>query len=368
VTNPKTRRTGIDTAFLSAAVCYWTSVFPCTNREIRRWERHARSIPDASLKALALKALREERGNLEGATAFAAFAPRKHRMAIVCAATAFQAAYDYADAISEQTAGVPGNTRQLHKSLLIALSPDSSHLDYYAYHDHRDDGGYLNRLVDRCRTALCRLPCLPAVSHHMRHAASRIVTYQELNHAGPTGSFHTFARWASDQTPRGTDLRWWETGAAAGSSLTVFALMSAAAKPVLATGYPQALERAYFPWIGSLHTLLDSLIDEHEDHLAGQHSFTRLYVSAEQTASRLELLAKQAALHADGLPDGNQHMMIFAAMVSFYLTAPQARAPHAYLATERVLNTLNGHTAPSMLMLRIRRALKDLARRSERGR
>ena len=30
-----------------------------------------------------------------------------------------------------------------------------------------------------------------------------------------------------------------------------------------------AIEEAYFPWIGSLHLLLDSLVDQQEDRLLG---------------------------------------------------------------------------------------------------
>jgi tetraprenyl-beta-curcumene synthase len=350
-------------AFLCAAARYWTGVFPFACREIRAWERAARIIPDANLRTIALQALREERGNLEGAAAYAAFSPRRHRFAVARAAMTFQAVYDFADAVSEQ----PGNEhasdiRPLHKALLVALAPGMSHPDYYA-HSQREDGGYLNRLVERCQAALRELPSLPIVANRMRRAATRILIYQFLNHQGTQSSYDSFARWAHAQAAPGSDLRWWETGAAAGSSLSVFALISAAADPSLDAEHAAALEHAYFPWIGSLHTLLDSLVDEYEDALTGQHCLTGRYASHAETAERLRSLAKRAKDHAQALPDAENHMMILAAMVSFYLAGRHARDPRVRLAAEGVLGALGDHALPAMLVLGSRHMLRNLGQR-----
>lgn len=363
----------IDAAFLSAARRYWSSVFPFACREIRHWESHARTIPDPSLRSLALRALRQERGNLEGATAFATFTPPQHRPTVARAAVAFQAAYDYADAVSEQSSGV-GNTRRLHQALAIAVSPTNSHVHYYACDKRHDDGGYLARIVDRCRASLARLPSFPLVVQGLRRVVTRIVTYQVFNHQEHPDAHRAFACWAEKETPQGADLRWWETAAAAGSSLAVFALMSAAGRPTLATDHASELESAYFPWIGSLHTLLDSLIDEQEDDVTGQHCLIGRYASREEAAGRLQLLTAQASRRALALSDGEDHMMILAAMASFYLSTPQARYPYARLATHRVLTTLGNHAVPAMRVLRakdtmigIARQVANVARRQHTG-
>jgi tetraprenyl-beta-curcumene synthase len=348
--------------FASTAARYWIGVFPFVCREIRDCEDAARTIPDPGLRALALTALRQERGNLEGAAAYAAFTPIQHRFAVARATMAFQATYDYADAVSEQ----PGNSDassidRLHHALLIALTPGVPHPDYYA-NPRRDDGGYLDYLVDKCREALQLLPSFVVAARQMRHAATRIATYQRLNHQVMEGSQCAFARWAQSETRPGSDLRWWETGAAAGSSLSVFAMISAAAEPILDPRRAAAIECAYFPWIGSLHTLLDSLIDEHEDVMTGQHRLSARYLSQEEVVDRLQVLAARASEHAKALHDGDHHVMILAAMVSFYLASPQAKDPRVRLASERVLTILGGPTSPSMLILRARHMLRRFAR------
>ncbi len=340
--------------FVSTAARYWIDVFPSACREIRAWEQSAREIPDPLLRTLALKALREERGNLEGAAAYAALTPRRHRANVARAVIAFQAVYDYADALSEQPDSDRAGIRRLHQALLVALKPGISHLDYYEHQNRRDDGGYLDRLVDRCRSAVSSLPSFPVVALQIQQAAGRIVTYQCLNHQGSGSSYRAFACWARKQTGSRSDLRWWETGAAAGSSLSVFALISAAARTTLQTTHVTALDVAYFPWIGSLHTLLDSLIDEPEDAITHQHCLTALYASAEEAASRLQTLAIRASEHAQALPDGEHHTMMLAAMVSFYLASPQGSDPRVKLAADAVLAVLGEHAAPAMFVLRAR--------------
>jgi tetraprenyl-beta-curcumene synthase len=348
--------------FMVLAARYWIDVFPSVCREIREWERAAQKIPDPLLQTLALKALREERGNLEGAAAYAAITPRLYRPAVARAAMAFQAIYDYADALSEQPDSDRAGIHRLHQALLVALKPGGSgHSDYYQHQAQREDGGYLDGLIDRCRSAVGCLPSFPAVALQIQRAASRIVAYQCLNHQRPGESYRAFACWACSETSPGSDLRWWETGAAAGSSLSIFALISAAAQPTLQAAHAATLERAYFPWIGSLHTLLDSLIDEREDTLTDQHCLTARYASDEETASRLQILALRAKERAQALPDSEHHMMILAAMVSFYLARPQGEDPRVKLAAEAVLTVFDDHAAPAMFVLRARHAVRHFA-------
>ncbi len=349
---------------MATAVRYWVDVFPVACREIRVWERAARKIPDPLLRTLALKALHEERGNLEGAAAYAAITPRQYRTDVAHAVIAFQAVYDYVDALSEQPDCERAGIRRLHQALLVALEPGVSHLDYYEHQNRREDGGYLDRLVDRCRSAVSSLPSFPIAALQIQQAASRIVAYQCLNHQRPGSSYRAFAYWARRQTSPRSDLRWWETGAAAGSSLAVFALISASARPTLQMTHVAALDVAYFPWIGSLHTLLDSLIDEPEDVITGQHCLTALYASREEAAGRLQTLAMRAREYTQTLPDGEYHTMMLAAMASFYLAGPHRSDPRVKPAAEAVLAALGEHATLAMFVLRA----KHSARRFTEGR
>jgi tetraprenyl-beta-curcumene synthase len=337
-------------------------------RELRHWQERARLIPDPLLRRLALITQRHERGNLEGAAAFAVLVPRARRAQVVRAVVAFQAAYDYIDTLSEQPCEDPvANGRQLHLALLTALNPDSDHADYYEHSPGKLDNGYMQHLIDTCRFAFAALPSHAYVAERALRCAKRMVAYQSLNHGDPADARAALARWATRLTPAGTGLRWWETAAGAASSLSVFALIAAAAQPVLVAGEAAATEHAYFPWVGALHVLLDSLIDRNEDIAAGHHCLVDHYASTEETATRMSAIAAQAAQATEQLPSGTQHALILAAMSSFYLSAPAASAPQAAPVAQHVLARIGPAGRPAMAVWHTRRLIGRLPGRTDAG-
>jgi tetraprenyl-beta-curcumene synthase len=113
---------------------------------------------------------------------------------------------------------------------------------------------------------------------------------------------------------------------------------------------------AYFPWVGALHTLLDSLVDREEDAAAGQHSLLDYYSSPQETAARLSLLAAESLSRIRALPCPRQHLLLLAGMASHYLSTPEASRPDALLTARSVLGTIGGLAAPTMLVMGARRA------------
>jgi tetraprenyl-beta-curcumene synthase len=348
-------------AFTAAAGRYWLSVFWTVDREVRSWECRARTIPDSSLRRLALTALSSERGNLEGAAAFAAFLPAAHRAAAVRASVAFQTAYDYADALSEQPSANPiDNARCLHSALPAALGIYQTDADYYRYYPNCGDGGYLESLRGACWRVVRKLPAVASVAGALQAAGHRIQIYQSLNLSESHGGRVALARWARMSTPNGGSLQWWETAAAAGSSLLVFALIAAAAEPSLNPRQASALTSAYFPWIGALHTLLDSVVDQSEDVRTGHRSLLDYYRSPQEAAQRIGAIATEAARRAQALPGGLRHRMILAAMTSFYLSATPASSPYAQLVRPRVLTAMGELARPTMLIMSARQKAAQL--------
>jgi tetraprenyl-beta-curcumene synthase len=342
-------------AFVDAALRYWLTVFPRATRGVLHWQARAGQIPDPVLRRLGLDSLRE-RSNIEGAAAFAAFAPRPHRAAVVRALVAFQAAYNYADMLSEQPhEDAIANGRRLHESLLSALDPAAPPPDFYAHHPQRDDGGYFQEMVDACRAALSSLPSFAMVKQSALIAAERIVTFQSLNVGETQGGHAALARWAREQTPSGSDLEWWETAAAAGSSLGVHVLIAAAAEAELEWADVSALNDAYFPWIGALHSLLDNIVDREEDVRTEQPSLVGYYASPQQAATRLRVLAAQAVSRARALPHGRRHLLILAAMAGNYLSNPEAAAPDVRDVAQSVLDAIGALAAPTLLVFKLRR-------------
>jgi tetraprenyl-beta-curcumene synthase len=358
-----TREYGTRTAELTLAATvmrYLTSVFPLVRRELAYWHDQAREIPDPVLRTRAMEGL-AKRGNLEGAALFAILAPRSRRREAVRALVAFQAAYNYLDTLAEQASADPiANGRQLHQALLVALDPAVRHPDYYALHPQREDGGFLVALVDTCRTAFTALPSYTAVSAVCSAAAARIVAFQSLNLTERQGGHEALERWARRHALEGSGLDWWQAAAAEGSSLAVHALIATAADPDVRRQDAEAIDAAYFPWICALHSLLDSLVDVAEDEHAGQRNLLSYHASTDQAARAMEFLAQRATNATRELPDELQHRVILTAMVSSYISSPEAATPYARAIGGSVASAVGPLLPTALGLFKVRRALSRL--------
>lgn len=323
------------------------------------------AMPDASLRVLAMQAA-AKRGNMEGAAIFATFAPRRGRRTAIATAVAFQAAYNYLDTVSEQPCGDPiAAIGRLHGALLVALAPEDPHFDYYGLLGACEDGGYLRAMVDGTRQTLTALPSWRAMAKDAADAAARVVAFQSFNLSEDNGGHAMLAVWGDMETPPGCALHWWETGAAAGSSLGVHVLIAAAADRRLHAGQVQALQRAYFPWIGAFHTLLDSLVDAAEDARVGQRSLADYYTDPQQAAMRMRWLAQRSRAEAEMLP-GSAHGLVLAAMTALYMSEPQAAAPSLSHAREAILACSGTSTRAALSVFAARRLLSGMQRTATR--
>lgn len=340
-------------AFVRAARRYWFGVFFTTQSEIRRLRRCARDIPDPVLRSLALDALRHKWACLEGAAAFATFVARRQRAVFGRLLVDLQALLDYADTVMEQPSDNPAaNARQLHHAFVAALQPDLPHSDYYQYQAHGQDGGYLAHLADDCRVSIQRLPSYPVVADAVMRHAGRMVFYQSNINLATAADHPYLEQWASQQAS-GTQLHWWEVGAACGSSLAIFAHITAATDPALTLDEVDAIEALYWPWAEALHILLDSLIDRAEDRATQQPNLLDHYSSQAEMTERLGLLASETVKRAQEVAP--HHRLILAGMVALYLSDEQAWIASARPASELVLAVTGPLAKPALLLLRARR-------------
>lgn len=351
-------RSGEIGTLLATLVTYWLCIYPTVRRELDRWHLRARSIPNPAFREIASGTILHEGLNAEGAGLFAVLAPRRRRREAALLLVRFQILYDYLDALTERRVPEPVRTsRRLHCSLIAALGGGTPAGGYFAHHPHGDDGGYLAELVAACRTVFRSLPSAAIVASPAIRAARRSAEGQSQSHAAAFATSDTLIAWAKRTTPAGSGLRWWETAAAAESSLVIHALLASAADPRLSAADAERIAAAYWPWITGLNALLDDLIDVAEDAAEGTHSYVARYPGRDAAAERLGALAAHARHAIDGLPLWRRHATILAAMTSFYLAAPQAAGAEVRPAALRVREQLGYDLRLLLVMLRVRRAV-----------
>ena len=334
---------------------YRASVLPPVRAELAAWRGNAAAIPDPVLRRAAIVALTEKAGNVEAIGTLATLAPATTRPAALRASAALQIAIDYLDVLGEEEAADRlRDGLQLHLALGAALDPARQGGDWYRHHSHRDDGGYLDRLVACCRQNIAELPSADAVLPAARRAAERCGEGQSYTHAAAGGASPQLEAWSS-ALPRSGEFRWWEAAAGASSSVAAHALIALAADSTATAVDAAAVDAAYFPAIGALTVILDDLVDRDEDRGAGEHSYLDYYAGAEAAAGRLAQLAAEARRLIDRLPNAGRHHAILAGVLAYYLSAPSARAALPRRARRRLARSAGPAAWPLTALLRLSR-------------
>jgi len=332
---------------------YWFVIYPRTRDELRRWNERARAIVDPVLREHALSKLRSERMVLEGAAAFAILAAPRHRIDVIRACVTFEIVYEYTDILGEQPVEDPlAHNLALNRALLAAVEPMTPH-EAHLRELGKHDPDYLHELIDVCRAGIMQLPHHAAILSTVQRLAALAAETQTLNHVGLPDGHRQLAQWAATQ--HRTDATWWELAAATSSPLGIFALFAAASAQSTTQDALAAIDAAYFPWIGALVWLMESLVDHLEDAGSDNLNYFGQYGSRTEAADRLVTVARRAGEAAADLPDGSLHTLLLAGAVALYLSTHEANHAEVRDVADAIRKAIGGPIGPLMAVLRLRR-------------
>jgi tetraprenyl-beta-curcumene synthase len=350
-------RAGI--ALVLANLRFWPTVAPQVSRQLARWRSRAREIEDPKLRALALQKLDEEHFNAEVAATLATLAPASRRRQVIEAIVAYEVMYDYLDGLTEQPTQDPLRDGRHHYRPFIKAICLQPHADRNAPGDASD--GYLHDLSATVQNTLAQLPAASAIVDVAEGTAERCAEAQIRAHAAPTIGSGQLQAWAERQSA-GTTRGWREFLAGAASSvLAVHALIAAASDPRTTAQEAAEIDAVYMS-ICTLSTMLDSLIDQSRDELAGQDSYLRYYDSPDQIAEDLVHAAREAALRAAPLRHAAHHVMTVVGVTAYYASALQAQSALAQPVLNRVTHELEPLITPTLAVMRTWRAAKQVRR------
>lgn len=301
------------------------TVLPQADRELARWEEAARAIPEPALRQQALASLTAKRFHAQGGCVFAAAYPEAAGE-IVPLIVALQNISDYLDNLVDRTASLnERDFRCLHQAMLDAVSSHPVRHPYYAYHLHRNDGGYLDALVAECQRRVARLGHYHLVEAEVKRQLQRyndLQVYKHLPHGERVGRL---IAWHQGHPDRPDGLTWWEFAAACGSTLGVFALFVEAARGTDKDRVARLAE-VYFPWLCGVHILLDYFIDQDEDRREGDLNFVSFYPSEAEALAGMRALVLRAREAIAGLPDAPFHTAVLEGLLGLYLTDAKVAA------------------------------------------
>jgi tetraprenyl-beta-curcumene synthase len=336
-----------------AALRELTWGLPAVAREERRWKALAREIPDAPIREDALSALRDKRGQADGAALFSIL-PRTRSPSLLRLLVTYQIIWDFLDSVSERgaTAGV-ANGHQLHIALIDALDPARPISDYYLRHPWREDGGYLRALVDVCRECCAELPSYERVRTLVVEEARRAQVLALNHELDPARRDSLLETWAISEFPHEHEASWFELSGAASAGLTIFALLALACEPTCSESEITRTRRAYFPWTSTLAAMLDSYVDQAEDAENGDHSYIAHYPTPELARSHVCLTVQRCLRESRALKNGEKHILLTTSMVAMYLSKDSARTTEMRQTTNSIVAAGGSLTRVLLPILRL---------------
>lgn len=301
-------------------------VLPDVRAQLQDWRKIAERIPDQELRKQALSSMTSKQFHCEGGAVYAAANLNKKNI-LIPLIVAFQTISDYLDNLCDRSTSLDEQDfRMLHQAMQDAVNPAEPLHDYYAYREEKEDGDYLTRLVKTCQTCICMLPSYGKAAPAIQELVSLYCDLQVYKHIHNDLREQKLLDWWQLHQIHFPDIRWNEFAAATGSTLGVFMLFLAASVPDLTEQRVRTIKKAYFPYICSLHILLDYLIDQAEDQIGGDLNFCNYYENPEETIQRIAYIAGEARERSKQMQDPPFHRMIIEGLLALYLSDPKVRA------------------------------------------
>ena len=295
--------------------------------EVGVWRRRAAVIGDAEIRNDALDALARKRPHLDGAALFWTL-PNRRNPRLLRLLVTYELILEFLDNMNERAAHVGlANGRQLHLALIEALDPDAPISDYYRHHPWRDDGGYLQALVEACREHCMSLVSYARVRELAIREASRTVVLAFNHDPDPLRRNVALRSWVEQEFPGEAHASWFELSGAATAPLTVHMLLALAAEPIGSDSDIGDACAVYFPGMSLIATMLDSYVDQAQDKKSDGHSYIAHYLTPGLATRRICELITRSLHEARRLPNGHRHVVIAACMIAMYLSHDSAREP-----------------------------------------
>lgn len=305
---------------------YLRDALPYVNQEIDSWREFAKQHMQGQLQEQALASIESKRFHCQGGSFYALY-PGVNTCDFIRFVVALQTISDYLDNLSDRAAVTDEAAfQQLHLAMTDALDPFARHKDYYADYPYKEDGGYLDHLVETCQKELGKLPSYHLVKEDLLYFAKLYSQLQTYKHIDTASREETMRLWLKEVNTT-EDLSDWEFAAATGSTLGMFMLAAAAADPQLRTATVKKITAAYFPWISGLHIQLDYFIDQAEDLKNNDLNFIFYYTNDRMTCERLTLFYQQAYHHAALTPHAYFAKTVVCGLAALYLSDAKIQTP-----------------------------------------
>ncbi len=272
----------------------YREVLPTVHRYHDQWKEKAATIPDPELRSQAIDVLERKAFHCEGGGIYSLLA-RDRFDDLIQFIIAYQLICDYLDNLCDQSPSLdPNDFYSLHRALVTALTPGASLEDYYKFRNEKDDGGFLQSLIETCQEILATFPSFASVQAHMLDLSRYYGELQVHKHVKKEERVPRLEKWFAGYRSELPEMSWFEFSACTGSTLAIYTLATYSTKTNLSAETAMKLKDGYFPWVQGVHLLLDYFIDQQEDIADDELNFLFYYDHEEQMVDRFRFFYEKS--------------------------------------------------------------------------
>lgn len=302
----------------------YKDIFPAVKAEWSKWKSLAEKIPDPELRQQAMDVYAKKYFHCEAGGVISMLAGEKSLEAISFIVP-YQLICDYLDNLCDQTTSFNAEDfAALHEALRDCFFPGEPKSDYYRHRETKNDGGYLNSLVEGCRQIIEKIPSFPAAKPHVLDLSRYYSELQIHKHVREEEREERLIRWFESYKNELPEMTWYEFSACTGSTVGVYCLLSCAMQPAFTPTYAKMVRDCYFPYGQGIHILLDYFIDQEEDLEDGELNFCTYYQNESEMMERFLFFLKKAKESTERLPHARFHAFLIEGIVAMYLSEEKA--------------------------------------------
>ncbi len=319
VVNQKTSSMQVPSGYGVLMLKIYRNVLPKVSTYLELWKKEAEQIPDIELRQQALLSIKNKTFHCEGGSIYGLLAKEDIEPTIRFI-VAYQTISDYLDNLCDRSTSLdPEDFRSIHQACLDALTPGAECIDYYQFHQEKNDGGYLVKLVKTCQSVLKSLPSYAKIAPCLHELADYYCDLQVHKHVKIQERIPRLKTWFEEHRHQVPEMKWYEFSACTGSTLGIFCLVAYGWDRNFSKELAVKVKNSYFPWVQGLHILLDYFIDQEEDRIGGDLNFCTYYNSQKEISERFLYFLKKADQAVSQLPNKQFHLMINRALLGVYL-------------------------------------------------
>ncbi|TMW70198.1 tetraprenyl-beta-curcumene synthase family protein [Alteribacter natronophilus] len=301
----------------------YKKVVPQVHSILGYWRDKAEKIEDDELRTYALESIDENTFHSEGGGVFALLTDKEKQRDVLWFIVTYQIICDYLDSLCDQSESLdPADFRSLHEALRQALAPGTLEDVYYENRTQKEDGGFLQSLVEVCQEKVQTFESFPAAREAMEELSLHYRNLQVYKHVKKEDREPLLIDWYEKNRydiPDVRDMRWYEFSAGTGSTLGVYTLAAYSSMNGLSEEEAHRIKSCYFPYAQGLHILLDYFIDQEEDLADDELNFCTYYKNEDDMVERMRGFKSEADRRLSQMPDPGFHTMINKGIIAIYL-------------------------------------------------